>query len=106
MRLASSQRLNLSVGGATVAFVPAISVPRRRGWRRTTETDGEETASPWTPKTSFFSAYGVSCRVRAERVKPYALMSDSPLGPVVRSKVGPPPPGATRELGVAAMYIL
>ncbi len=24
----------------------------------------------------------------------------------MRSKVGPPPPGATRELGVAAMYIL
>jgi hypothetical protein len=56
-------------------------------------------------KTSFFSAYGVSCRVRAERVKPYALMSDSPQGPV-RSQVGPPPPGATRELGVVAMYIL
>src|ERR671912_1624458 len=57
--------------------------------------------------TSFFCACGVSCRVRAERVKPYAgwlrRPSDSPRGPWVR--VGPPPPGATRELGVVAMLL-
>src|SRR5688500_20022802 len=57
--------------------------------------------------TSFFCACGVSCRVRAERVKPYAgwlrRPSDSPRGPLVR--VGPPPPGATRELGVVAMLL-
>jgi len=97
MRLASSQRLNLSVGRATVAFVPATRAPRTRRWSSTTV--GEETASPWTPKTSFFGAYGVSCRVRAERVKPYALISDAPQEPV-RSQVGPPPPGAIREFGV------
>jgi len=31
-------------------------------------------------------------------------MSDSPQGPI-RSKVGPPPPGATRGLGVVAMFV-
>src|SRR5215216_5651197 len=102
MRLASSQRLNLSVGRVTVAFVPATRAPRTRRWSSTTV--GEETASPWTPKTSFFCAYEVSCRIRAERVKPYALTSDSPQEPV-RSQVGPPPLGATRGLGVVAMFV-
>src|SRR5688572_20184071 len=59
------------------------------------------------PTTSFFCACGVSCRVRVEREKPYAgwlrRPSDSPRGPWVR--VGPPPPGATRELGVVAMLL-
>ena len=50
-------------------------------------------------------AYEVSCRVRAERVKPYAPRSDSPQG-LLKSHVGPPPPGATRELGVTAMLLL
>src|SRR5918995_7247623 len=57
--------------------------------------------------TSFFCTCGVSCRVRAEREKPYAgwlrRPSDSPRGRWVR--VGPPPPGATRELGVVAMLL-
>jgi len=56
-------------------------------------------------RTFFFGAYEVSCRVRAERVKPYAPTSDSPRGPSVRSELGPPPPGATRELGVVAMSV-
>src|SRR3712207_8411272 len=45
-------------------------------------------------RTSFFGACEVSCRVRAERDKPYAgrasLAGDSPRGPG-RSLVGPPP---------------
>ena len=48
-----------------------------------------------TRLTSFFGACGVSCRVRAERAKPYAsqgsLAGDSPRGRS-RSLVGPRPP--------------
>ena len=59
-------------------------------------------------RTSFFGAYDVSCRVRAERVKPYAsqgsLAGDSPRGPV-RSLAGPPPPSATRGLGVIGILL-
>src|SRR5215218_9418224 len=50
----------------------------------------------------------VSCRVRAERVKPYAsslfLAGDSPRGSS-ENRAGPPPPGATRELGILAMQL-
>src|SRR5215204_864865 len=63
----------------------------------------------WPGVPSFFSAYGVSCRVRAERVKPYAssakLASDSPRGPLREGPCGPPAPGATRELGILAMRL-
>jgi len=52
-------------------------------------------------------AYEVSCRVRAERVKPYASSRwrFTPRTPQ-KVRVGPPPPGATRELGVTAMLLL
>jgi hypothetical protein len=52
-------------------------------------------------KTSFFCAYEVSCRVRAERVKPYAPLCErfTPRT-CARSEVGPPPPGATQGFGV------
>jgi hypothetical protein len=58
---------------------------------------------------SFISACGVSCRVRTERVKPYGNSAkpatDSPRGPCA-VRVGSPPPGATRGLGVTAILLL
>ena len=56
-----------------------------------------------TPTTSFFGACEVSCRVRAERVKPYASsLRQLAIHPadLLEVRVGPPPPGATRGLGV------
>src|SRR5829696_7526408 len=59
----------------------------------------------WLGVPSFFCAYEVSCRVRAERVMPYApLERFTPR--TLRSDVGPLSPGATRELGVTAMLLL
>ena len=55
---------------------------------------------------SFISACEVSCRVRAERVKPYAsslfLAGDSPRGPLGRSVWVPrlPAPPGARRLGI------
>ena len=50
----------------------------------------------WLGVPSFISACGVSCRVRAERVKPYASWlrqaSDSPRGPYAWSVWVPRPP--------------
>src|SRR5215211_2516994 len=61
-----------------------------------------------TLTTSFFCACGVSCRVRAERAKPYASLakpaSDSPAD-LSEGPCGSPAPGATRELGVVAMLL-
>src|SRR5215204_659700 len=64
----------------------------------------------WPGVPSFLIAYEVSCRVRAERVKPYARARRSQLAihPADLSekvRVGPPPPGATRELGILAMQL-
>src|SRR5215207_6762479 len=61
-----------------------------------------------TRQTSFFSACEVSCRVRAERVKPYTSSarpaSDSPRGPLREGPCGSPAPrrhpGARRLLGI------
>src|SRR5829696_266875 len=50
----------------------------------------------WPGVPSFLSAYEVSCRVRAERVKPYASSakpaSDSPRGPLREGPCGSPAP--------------
>jgi hypothetical protein len=61
----------------------------------------------WPGVPSFFSAYEVSCRVRAERVKPYASYRWR-FTPRTETqvRVGPPPPGATRELGVSGYAVV
>src|SRR5215210_3317062 len=60
----------------------------------------------WSGVPTFLIAYEVSCRVRAERVKPYASWlrraCDSPRGPSVKCPCGSP---ASRELGVLAMLL-
>ena len=103
MRCSSSQPLNLSVGPAAGAFAPATRASGTRGGSR--PKDGLEGITSRTPNTSFFGAYEVSCRVRAERVKPYASLSadDSPREPY--GPCGSPAPDTTRELGVVAMLL-
>src|SRR5919112_6896342 len=103
MGCSSTEPLTVSVGPAAGAFAPATRAYGTRGRRR--PKDGLEGITSRTPNTSFFGAYEVSCRVRAERVKPYASLSagDSPRGPY--GPCGSPAPGTTRELGVVAMLL-
>jgi hypothetical protein len=76
----------------------------RRGYSR--PKDGPKGTASRTPTTSFFGACEVSCRVRAERAKPYTSFRWRFTPGPARSFVGPPPPGAARRLGVMALLLL
>ena len=63
----------------------------------------------WPGVPSFFSAYEVSCRVRAERVKPYAPKSDSPRGPcdpIWVPRPPAPPGGSASRLCCCYIYCI